>query len=369
MFPILNSKIILSSCSQSAMSHEVLHAFDDYQNSLLHDGMDWNKWMHVVNGAKAKFAQLINCEPDEVAILGSVSDCISSILHSLPLEGKEVVTTTLDFPCIGQAILAQQARQSFTTNFIPTVNNTIPLQFYEEYVSNETFLTCIPHVSYYNAFKQDLKKVSEIVHSKGSLLFVDAYQSAGSINIDVKQDGVDILVAGMQKYLLGIPGIAFMYIREEIAESLQPSTTGWFGQKDPFAFQLEHLEFGSSTQRFNTGTPPVVNAYVANAALEFLLNLGIPAVEKKLITLSNFTLKEAQKRDLTLYSPLDSHIKGPGTAIYCGDANKMENLLKQNDLILSARKDVIRLAPHIYNNEDDILKALDMIQHYLPETL
>lgn len=369
MFPVLQSKIILSSCSQSAMSDKTLHAFNAYQNSLLQKGMDWNEWMDIVNSAKSKFAQLIHCEPDEVAILGSVSDCISSILHSLPLEGKEVVTTTLDFPCIGQAILAQQERQSFKATFIPTVNHTIPLQSYEEYVSNETFLTCIPHVSYYNSFKQDLKSVSEIVHSKGSLLFVDAYQSAGSMDINVKRDGVDILVSGMQKYLLGIPGIAFMYIRKEVAESLKPSTIGWFGQRDPFAFQLEQLELAPSTQRFNTGTPPVVNAYVADAALDFLLDLGVSTIEKELTALSNFTLKEAHKRNLTLYSPLDSHLKGPGTAIFCGDANKMENLLKQNDLVLSARKDVIRLAPHIYNNENDILKALDMIQHYLPETL
>jgi selenocysteine lyase/cysteine desulfurase len=369
MFPILNSKIMLSSCSQSAMSTSVLKAFDDYQKSLLNDGMDWIQWMDVVESAKEKFAKLINCDSNEIAILGSVSDCISSVLHALPLKGKEVVTTELDFPCIGQAILAQQERQSFEVKFIPSMNNVVPLQFYEEYISENTYITCIPHVSYYNGFKQDLKSISDIAHEKGSLLFVDAYQSAGSIEIDVKRDGVDILVSGMQKYLFGIPGIAFMYIRKEIAENLQPSTVGWFSQKDPFLFEVDRLDFGLSTQRFNTGTPPVLNAYVANAALEQILNISVAKIEERLTELSNFTLAEAQKRNLTIYSPLDSKMKGPTTAIYCKNANLMESLLKQDGYILSARKDVIRLAPHIYNNEEDIVKALDAIEKYLPQCL
>ncbi|MEZ7172956.1 aminotransferase class V-fold PLP-dependent enzyme [Sporosarcina sp. OR05] len=365
-FPILEKKIMLSSCSQSAMSNQVMHAFKSYQDSLLVSGMDWDEWMNVTNAAKEKFASLINCGPSEIAILGSVSDCISSILHALPLATKEVVTTEIDFPCIGQSILAQQKRKDFSVSFIPSNNHSIPLEYYDEYVTTNTALTCIPHVSFYNGFKHDLKAVSEIVHGKGSLLFVDAYQSAGSVSIDVKRDNVDILVAGMQKYLLGIPGIAFMYVRKELAESLEPSTIGWFGQKDIFGFHYDKLEYANGAQRFNTGTPPVINAYVANAALEYILSIGVKEIEDRLTQLSQFTIEEAIKRGLDVKSPAFS--KGSTTAIYCKDANLMEQLLRKDNLILSARKDCIRLAPHIYNNENDILQALDAIVYHLPTT-
>jgi selenocysteine lyase/cysteine desulfurase len=358
---------MLSSCSQSAISNQVLEAFQAYQESLLVSGMDWNEWMTVTNAAKEKFASLINCDPSEIAILSSVSDCISSILHALPLSNKEVVTTEMDFPCIGQSILAQQKRKEFTVKFIPSRDNIIPSEYFDRYVTSKTALTCIPHVSFYNGFKHDLKAVSEIVHRKGSLLFVDAYQSAGAVSIDVKRDNVDILVAGMQKYLLGIPGIAFMYIRKELAESLEPSTIGWFGQKDIFGFHYDRLEYANSAQRFNTGTPPVINAYVANAALEYILSVGVSTIEEKLISLSQFTVDEAIKRGLQLKSPTFS--KGSATAIYCKDASMMEQLLRDENFILSARKDCIRLAPHIYNNEQDITKALDAIVRHLPKTM
>ncbi|WOV88077.1 aminotransferase class V-fold PLP-dependent enzyme [Sporosarcina oncorhynchi] len=368
-FPILTTKTMLSSCSQSAMSSQVLHAFKEYENSLLVSGMDWNEWMRVTNLAKEKFATLINCDPSEIAILGSVSDCISSVLNALPLSGREVVTTSMDFPCIGQSILAQQKKKSFELKFIPNQDYIIPIESYEKYVTDNTALTCIPHVSFYNGFKQDLRAVSEIVHRKGSLLFVDAYQSAGAVSIDVKKDNIDILVAGMQKYLLGVPGIAFMYIRKDLAESLEPSTIGWFGQKDIFGFHYDLLEYADSAQRFNTGTPPVINAYIANAALEYILNVGVEAIEAHLTELSEFTFQEAIKRNLQLYSPTSASDRGSATAIYCKDANRMEQLLRNENLILSARKDCIRLAPHFYNTKGDIIKALDAIVKHLPETL
>lgn len=368
-FPTLKKLTMLSSCSQSAMSNQALSAFQHYQESLVDSGMDWIEWMNVTNAAKQKFAELINCDVSEVAIMSSVSDCISSILHSLPLSCKDVVATDMDFPCIGQSMLAQQKKQDFEITFIPSKDGIIPLSYYKEQITDNTKLTCIPHISYYNGFKQDLKSVAEIAHRKGSLLFVDAYQSAGAVSIDVKDSGIDILVTGMQKYLLGIPGIAFMYVRKELAETLEPSTTGWFGQRDTFGFFHDRLEYGEAAQRFNTGTPPVVNAYVANSALEYILSIGTDKIERYLMELSEFTLAEAAKRELKVASPVSIEQKGPTTAIYCGNASKMEQLLKKEGLVLSARKDVIRLAPHLYSSKDDITKALDAIERFLPQTV
>jgi selenocysteine lyase/cysteine desulfurase len=357
-FPILEKKIILSSCSQSAISRKVIEAMDAYKNSLIEEGMSWDVWMEKVNSAKVKFSELINCRPDEVAILSSVSDSISSILHSLDLNMQEVCVTEMDFPCIGHAVLAQKRIQNFKVTFIPSANNVIPLEYYEAIISEKTGLTCIPHVSYYNGFKQDIKEIAKIAHKKGSLLLVDAYQSAGSLEIDVKDMDIDILVTGMQKYLLGVPGISFLYIKKEISEQLSPSTIGWFGQKNPFDFNLKSLELAESTQRFNTGTPPVVNAYIADAALSLINGIGIKAIEHHLYNLSSYTLETATQMGFQIASPLDLQTKGASTAIYVKDANRIENLLKEQGIIVSARKDVIRIAPHIYNTKEDIYESL-----------
>ncbi|MBE4908530.1 aminotransferase class V-fold PLP-dependent enzyme [Bacillus luteolus] len=361
-FPSLENKIILSSCSQSAISLDVLDAMEEYKNSLLEDGMSWETWMVKVNNAKEKFSRIINCNPDEIAILSSVSDSISSILHSLDLNNQEVCVTEMDFPCIGHAVLAQQKKQNFKVTFIPAENNVIPIDHYEKYIHENTGLTCVSHVSYYNGFKQNIKEIAKIAHRNDSLLFVDAYQSAGGVNIDVKEMDIDILVAGMQKYLLGVPGISFMYIKKEIAEKLSPTTIGWFGQKEPFAFDLKNLDYANSAQRFNTGTPPVINGYIADAALSFIERIGMETIERHLSKLSYHTIENALQMGFKLASPRDINQKGASTAIYVENANKVEGLLKEAGYVVSARKDVIRIAPHIYNTEDDILNCLKQLE-------
>ncbi|MHC0039066.1 aminotransferase class V-fold PLP-dependent enzyme [Pseudoneobacillus sp. C159] len=361
IFPKQGNKVILSSCSQSAMSTVVLNAIDEYKESLLEYGMAWDLWMNKVESAKRNFARLIHCDPEEVAILSSVSDCVSSILHSLKLSGKEICLTDLDFPCVGHAVLAQRNQQDFSIKYIPHHQYTIPIERYDEFVNTKTVLTCIPHISYYNGFKQDIKNIAKICHDKGSLLLVDAYQSAGSMNINVRDMDIDILVTGMQKYLLGIPGISFLYVKKELATQLQPSTIGWFGQEKPFDFNLKELQYAHATQRFNTGTPPVINAYAADAALSLINQIGMTRIEEYVNQLSSYTVKRALELEMELISPKTVDLKGPTTAIYVGDAHKVEQELREIGFIVSARKDVIRIAPHIYNKEEEIENALQAL--------
>jgi selenocysteine lyase/cysteine desulfurase len=362
MFPGLSNKVVLSSCSQSAVSTTVLNAIDAYKDSLLQYGMEWNLWMEKVESAKVNFSKLINCEPEEVAVLSSVSDCISSLLHSLKLSGKEICLTELDFPCIGQAILAQQNKQNFKINYVPHQQYTIPIESYDDYINSNTILTCVPHVSYYNGFKQDIKEIAKISHMHGSLLFVDAYQSAGSMKIDVKDMNIDILVTGMQKYLLGIPGISFLYVKKELANQLAPSTIGWFGQEKPFDFNLKELHYANATQRFNTGTPPVINAYAADAALSLINQIGIEKIEAYLNELSAFTLDLAKEMGFEVASPQVVSKKGPTTAILVENANQVEKQMLDLGFVVSARRDVIRIAPHIYNTKEDIKNALTALK-------
>lgn len=361
-FPILKTRVQLSSCSQSAISTLVQDAMNQYWESLLTEGMNWDRWMEKVNQAKKSFARLIGAESHEIAILASVSDIISSIVTSLSYndDKSRIITTELDFPCIPQVLLAQE-RMGAKLSYIPSIDHMIPIEYYEKYITEDTILTCISMVSYYNGFKQDVKEIARIAHKKGSYLFVDAYQAAGNIPIDVKLMDIDMLATGTQKYLLGIPGIAFLYMKDEIAEQLRPRVTGWFGQENPFAFDNHNLIFASGTRRFETGTPPVINAYAATAAFDMLLEIGMDQIDRYLQELSYFSLAYGQEKGLKILSPMNTADKGSTTAFYVGDGNIVEQKMKEEGIIVSARKDVIRIAPHFYNTKDDIAYAIDQL--------
>lgn len=361
-FPILSEKIQLSSCSQSALSNQVAAAIREYTDTLRHDGMDWMLWMAKVEEAKVQFAKMINAQPEEVAILSSVSDCASSVASALDFTGErtDIVTTELDFPSIGHVWLAQQ-KKGAKVRFITPVDHLIPLEYYNESVNEQTLLTSIPHVSFYNGFKQDLKKIASIVHGKGSYLFVDAYQSAGSVRIDVKEMDVDFLAAGSQKYMLGIPGISFLYVKKELAETLEPGNTGWFGRIEPFAFDIKRLDFAGGARRFETGTPPMINGYAAAAALQLLNEIGVDQIEAYLQTLSKTAIDYAKEKGMRVVSPHDLSQKAANTAIFVPQASKAEAILKEQGILVSARNDVIRIAPHFYNTEQEVLTAIDAL--------
>ncbi|WP_420998571.1 aminotransferase class V-fold PLP-dependent enzyme [Brevibacillus sp. H7] len=328
--------------------------------------MDWMLWMERVEQAKARFAALINASPDEVAVLSSVSECASAVASALDFtRGRAgIVTTEMDFPTIGHVWLAQE-RRGAQVSFIPEHHHTIPLEYYTRAIHEQTLITSISHVSYYNGFKQDVKQIASIVHEKGAYLFVDAYQSAGSVPIDVKEMDIDFLAAGAQKYMLGIPGIAFLYVRKELANQLEPTITGWFGRINPFAFDIKQLDYAHGARRFETGTPPMISAYAANAALEMLNAIGVDKVETYLQALSSKAVSHAREKGLTVLSPMEVEQKAANTAIYVPQAGKAEALMKEKGFIVSARNDVIRIAPHFYNTEEDVVAAIDTLASVL----
>ncbi len=142
-----------------------------------------------------------------------------------------------------------QAQSDYNVSVIPSIDGESPLEQYETHITDETVLTCVPHVHYRDGGIQDVKAIAAIAKRKGSLLFVDAYQSAGHIPIDVKAWGVDILAAGARKYLLGIPGMAFLYVRKELADALKPKASAWFGRENG-----DGASYAKGARRFQTGT-------------------------------------------------------------------------------------------------------------------
>lgn len=360
-FPILKTHIQLSSCSQSALHEKVSASIEQYLYSWQTEGMDWGTWMDACEQARQKFARMINAQPEEVAIVSSVSHAVSAVATSLNRisHRNKIVMTEADFPCVGHVWLSQS---DLDVSFVKTENGEITLDQYQQAITPDTLVTSVPHVSYYNGFKQDLAEIAKLAHEKGSYLFVDAYQSAGQTPIDVRGTNIDFLTTGMQKYMLGIPGLAFLYIKKDVADLLTPKITGWFGQQNPFTFDVKHIHYAEGARRFDTGTFPMINGYAANAALDVLLEVGIENIDKHLQKLSRFSIDYACDQGLVVTSPKDPKRKGSNTSIRVNDAAKVEEKMKQNRIIVSARNDVIRIAPHFYNDENDIKTAIDTLR-------
>jgi len=192
---------------------------------------------------------------------------------------------------------------------------------------------------------------------------VDAYQSLGTCRLDVKQADIDFLISGNLKYLLGIPGIAFLYVRKQLVQQLQPSITGWFGQKNPFAFDSKNLDFAPGASRFDTGTPPVIAAYAARAGMQIINQIGLENIETRIDHLSRFAINRALQLGLDYAGPHDIAAKGATTAIRVADARRIQSCLAERNIIASARGDIIRIAPHFFTREEELDAVLGELQN------
>ncbi len=362
-FPLLAHAIPMNNCSQGPQSLRARAAALAFLDAWNQRGMDWDEWLEAVQGAKAAFAALINASVRDIAVFSSVSDATSAFMSALDFSGDRnvVVASEAEFPTIGHVALAQAPRGALV-RWVPLRDGHIDSGGYHTLVREDTRVVCATHAHFVTGALQDIAAITQLAQSFGALALVDAYQSIGAVPIDVARWGVDALVAGTQKYLLGTPGIAFLYVRSGLVEQLHPTVTGWFGRAQPFAFDVGRLDWASGAARFDTGTPPAINAYIARASMELIGEVGVDGIREWTQVLSDRLVRGAHARGLAVLGPVDAAAKGPTTALIIdGDSAAIERRMRERGVIASARGPVIRLAPHFFTTLDECDQALDAL--------
>ena len=367
-FPIFEQKIYLSSCSQGALSTPVEASLQEFIESWHTHGNPWETWVTRMEELRTEFATLINASPDEVAVTFSVSTALNSLASALDYhERPKVVTSDFDFPTVGHVWLAQQ-RRGARVSFARADGNRLPLGSFEQIVDEQTALVSTTHVCYKNGFKNNVSALAELAHERGAYLLIDAYQSMGTQPMDVKVLDLDFLVTGALKYLLGSPGVAFMYVRRELIDHLQPADSGWFGQENVFAYDVHNLRYADAARRFETGSPPVPNVYAALAALRMIAGVGLATIEEHVRQLMTRFIEGARQRGLVLLTPEEPADRGPLAMVRSTDAPKLVAALARDGILCSTRDGALRVSLHYYNTAEDVDAVLSALDRH-PELL
>jgi selenocysteine lyase/cysteine desulfurase len=317
---------------------------------------------------RAQFARLINAQPDEIAVTYSVSTALNSLASALDYSARpKVVTSDFDFPTMGHVWLAQEPRGAQVA-FARADGSGLPLASYEALIDRKTALVATTHVCYKNGFKNNVAALAEVAHASDTYLLIDAFQSMGTEPMDVKALDLDFLVTGTLKYLLGAPGVAFMYVRPELIERLRPSDSGWFGQANIFAYDVHHLDFANAARRFETGSPPVPNVYAASAAIELIAEAGLDTIGRHVQNLASLLIRSIRQRGLRLLTPEEPALRGPLVMIGSTDAPRLVEALATEGILCSVRDGSLRISLHYYNTAADVQAVLAALDRH-PELL
>lgn len=359
-FKIFNHKIYLNSCSQGPLSDAVQAGMEDFMASWHEQGSPWELWVNRYEAARTAFAQFINASPDEVAIVTSVSAGINGVASALNFrERKKVVMGEFEFPTMGHVWLGQRTRGA-DVQFVSAEGNCIPAANYEKMVDRNTCIVPITHVCFKNGFRPDVNAITQIAHRAGALVMLDDYQDCGTRPVDVKALDLDFFVTGTLKYLLGAPGLAFLYVRKELLSSLIPTVTGWFGQANPFAYDPKLFDLSPTARRFESGSPSVPNVYAALPGFQLLQEIGMENVAGHIKRLAQSLLSCAHELGIHAKTPADS--AGPLVVLQCKDSNLLVQKLAESNIVASNRHDGLRISFHVYNTTDDVKAVVEVLK-------
>ncbi len=319
-------------------------------------------WWAALAELRERYARVIGATGEEIALAPSISVALSAVAEALDYTRRpKVVMTSLDFPTVAYQWLAKRARGVELVVVESLDHVSVPVEAIARAVDERTALVATSHVYFTSGAIQDIRAVAHVAHARGALCLVDAYQSVGQVSCDVRAADVDFLTAGGLKWLLGGPGIVFLYVRAELARRLEPGIAGWFGHKRQFAFEPRALERHDDARRFELGTPSLAAIYTQLGGLEYIEEIGVPAIRDVTAALTEDLIARACAAGFQPKVAARTEDRSAIVMLPAADPAERVRHLAAAGIIADARPGHVRLSPFFYNVQDDYVAALERL--------
>jgi kynureninase len=350
-FPILAETTYLISHSLGPMPLGAKARLDDYADTWMKRGIRaWGEgWWETPMTVGDQIARLIGAPPGSTVMHQNVTVASAVVLSCFPFTGerRRIVYDQGEFPSVRYLHQAQAARGVD----IAVVANEDELL---EAIDERTQLVLLSHVLFKTGRIRDVAPVIGRAHEVGAHVLLDAYQSVGTVPLDVTALGVDFATGGSVKWLCGGPGAGWLYIRPDLAERLEPTLVGWQGHADPFAFEPK-LRYASGAARFLTGTPNVPALYAATAGYDIIEEIGVVPIRARSLELTERLGGLLDDAGYEVVSPREPELRGGTVVVRVPDAPAVHAELQRREILCDFRPDVgLRLGPHFFTTDEEL---------------
>jgi selenocysteine lyase/cysteine desulfurase len=340
----------LSARAQSALAE---HAADLAENGLANYG----RWKARIKEVRGLFGRLLGADPLDVAFVKNTSEGIGFVAEGLPWQpGDNIVTAEEEYPANVYPWL-NLAGRGVEVRRIPSHDGRLRIDDLRNAIDEHTRLLTISFVEFASGFRNDLCAIGEMCRQRGVLFFVDAIQGIGVLPLDVSQTPIDFLSADGHKWLLGPEGAGIFWIRRERVERLHPVAVGWNSVVGSWDFATIDFRLKPHAGRWESGTLNMGGISALGASLAMLLDLGVNALEGRILELTDRLCAEVERTGWSVFSSRRAAERSgivslqapPGT-----DVALMVKELHARGVVVNQRGGRLRVSPHAYNTPDEI---------------
>ena len=363
-FPILSTHTYLNSCSLGALSRRSEGYLDGFLQRWHTMGASawYEHWLGRIEELRHRVAPFWGATPGETALLPSTSVALSVIAESVAAgKRSRVVCSELDFPTLAYQ-WAVKPEIELVVLKSPDGIRMDPEQ-YAEAVDDRTLFLATSHVFFTTGYVQDIKALADIAHRAGARCLIDGYQGIGQVPLDLSTTGVDFYTGGPLKWLLGGPGLAYLYVRGDLIPELRPRITSWFASDGQFGFDLEGFRYRPDARRFEMGTPSLPTVHTALGGQEIVDELGIKTIAQRNRYLTGYLVDRCRDAGLSLRLADPEHRSAIVMVRHDDPAGAVANLAEQG-IIVDHRPGHVRVSPHVYNTEEEIDRCVEALASY-----
>lgn len=354
LFPVTGRFAYLNTAAAGPVSVPANEAATNYYRKMMNDGdVHWNRWLSERTAIRERIARFINAEPDEIAFTTNTSSGMNLIVDALEERG-EVISSELEFPVTTLPWMHRRV----PVHLLKAVDGEARLEDIKSAMSHETGVIALSQVQFSNGFRIDAEELGRI---KGDhVLVINASQSAGVFEIDVKRMGIDALCATGHKWMLAGYGSGFVYLGRSLLQQTPSRALGWLSVEDPFAMRNDELRpLHDAASRIELGCPHFAGIFALGAAVDLINQIGIRNIQERALQLNGLLTDRLAADGWKVLSPLANETsRSAETLIEMERPGEVVRALFRRGIIVTEKPEGIRVATHFFNDEGDIERLL-----------
>jgi len=365
-FPYLKNGIIyFNHASTGPITTKVIKRIEEFLKERSEVKIDdYYAFKDVADETKEMIGEMINCSGERIAFLDNTTNGIIWLAQGVHWKpGDRIILNDVEFPANVYPFL-QLKEKGVEIDFLKSTNGIVTADEIINAIHPQTKLISISFIQFLSGYRIDLERIGKVCREKGIIFSVDSIQGLGAVRLDVEKFNIDFLANGTQKWLLGLQGLAFIYVRKELQDKMKSAPIGWLAVKDAWNLLDFDLTTKETAERFQPGTLNNLGIYVFNSSMKLFKEFRFDEIEKQVLSNSKYFIDELAKFGYKspLHTLLEKHLSGI-VSLKSENARNIFEILSQKKIVCSLREGYIRFAPHFYNTKQEIDFVVDTMKN------